>query len=193
MNAIYPGSFDPVTNGHIDIAIRGAKVMGNLVVAVLDNPHKTPLFTAKERVMLLKEVFIGHANIQVDLFSGLLIDYAKTKGIHTIVRGIRSPEDMAKEAQYAVWNRQLSSHFLDHDTTCANRLSNQQPYQPPNKPPNKFETIYLTADPKLVHISGSIVKEVAAILHNSSLDDSCLSQAVPTVVLRALRDKFDIK
>jgi len=165
MSAIYPGSFDPVTNGHINIARRSASVMGHLIVAVLDNPHKSPLFSVSERVALLRQVFCNDTNIEVDSFSGLLVEYAHKKGIHAIVRGIRGPDDLAKEQPYGVWNRLLGLA----------------------KP---VETMYFTAEPALAHVSGSIVKEVARYVYKDGLDDTPLADAVPPVVRAALREKF---
>jgi len=167
MIAIYPGSFDPVTNGHINIARRSAAIMERLIVAVLDNPHKTPLFSVDERVAMLREVFCNDSNIEVDVFSGLLVSYAGMKGINAIVRGLRGPDDLQNELPYAIWNRQLSLGLA--------------------KP---LETMYFTAEPAFAHISGSIVKEVAAHIYQGGLDDKIISQAVPAVVLTALKDKY---
>jgi len=167
MSAIYPGSFDPVTNGHIDIARRSAKVMGRLVVAVLDNPHKNTLFSVSRRVDLLRDVFRDDDNIEVDAFSGLLAEYAQKRGIQAIIRGIRGPEDLVKEMPYAIWNSKLSQG-LAHST----------------------ETLYFTAIPTLAHISSSIVKEAAAHIYKSRLDDAAIAQAVPLAVRKALKEKF---
>ena len=166
MSAIYPGSFDPVTNGHIDIARRGAKILGHVTIAVLDNSHKNPLFSIQERVSLLRQVFCHDDNIYVESFAGLLVDYAKHKGITTVLRGIRSADDFSKEMPYAVWNRQLSDNVL--------------------------ETLYLPADPALAHVSGSIVKEVAAHLYKGWHDDIVLAHMVAPEVRAALRDKYSL-
>ena len=164
MSAIYPGSFDPVTKGHINIARRAAVIMGHVTIAVLDNPHKTPLFSALERVGLLRQIFAHDKNITIESFSGLLVDYARQKGIRAIIRGIRNPEDMAKEVPYAIWNRQLSDDIL--------------------------ETLYLPADPTLAHVSGSIVKEVAAHLYKGRHDDIVLANMVVPEVRAALKEKY---
>ena len=107
--AIYPGSFDPVTNGHLDLIERASKLFGRLVVAILLNPEKDgPFFPVPERVEMLKEV-VGHLpNVEVDTFKGLLVDYARRKDARVIVRGIRAVSDYEYELQMALMNRQLS-------------------------------------------------------------------------------------
>ena len=167
MSAIYPGSFDPITNGHIDIARRSAKVLGHLTIAVLDNPNKKHLFSINERLKLLHDVFMDDSNIEVDSFTGLLVDYAHKKGAQVIIRGVRGPEDLAKEMPYSTWNNQLSTRLAQ-----------------------SLETLYFTAKPMLVHISSSIVKEVAAYSYPQGLDDTVIAQAVPPTVRKALKLKF---
>ena len=107
--AIYPGSFDPVTNGHLDLIERASKLFGHLVVAILLNPEKDgPFFPVPERVEMLKEV-VGHLpNVEVDTFKGLLVDYARRKDARVIVRGIRAVSDYEFELQMALMNRQLA-------------------------------------------------------------------------------------
>ncbi len=107
--AIYPGSFDPVTNGHLDLIERASKLFGRLVVAILLNPEKDgPFFPVPERVEMLKEV-VGHLpNVEVDTFKGLLVDYARRKDARVIVRGIRAVSDYEYELQMALMNRQLA-------------------------------------------------------------------------------------
>ena len=167
MSAIYPGSFDPVTNVHIDIARRSAKIMGHLIIAVLDNPHKQPLFSVNERVALLRDTFSNDSNIEVDSFSGLLVNYAHKKGIQVIIRGVRGPQDLVKEMPYATWNSQLSAKLAQ-----------------------SLETLYFTAKPMLAHISSGIVKEVAAYSYPGGLDDTVIAQVVPPAVREALKSKF---
>ncbi|MCH8947060.1 MAG: pantetheine-phosphate adenylyltransferase [Acidobacteria bacterium] len=106
---MYPGSFDPVTNGHLDLIERGSKLFGRLVVAILLNPEKDgPFFPVPERVEMLKEV-VGHLpNVEVDTFKGLLVDYARRKDARVIVRGIRAVSDYEYELQMALMNRQLA-------------------------------------------------------------------------------------
>ena len=102
---IYPGSFDPVTNGHMDIIKRSAAMFDELIVAVLKNNSKTPLFSSEERVNMLKEVTKDISNVKVDSFSGLLVDYADKVGACTIVRGLRAVTDFEYELQMAQTNR----------------------------------------------------------------------------------------
>ena len=109
--AIYPGSFDPLTNGHLAIIQRGLQVFDRLVVAVATNPAKTPLFTPSERKELIA-VAVGHdARVEVDSFDGLLVDYARLKGIHTVLRGLRAASDFEYEFQIANMNRKLDPEF----------------------------------------------------------------------------------
>jgi pantetheine-phosphate adenylyltransferase len=105
--AIYPGSFDPVTNGHLDLIERGTKIFGRLIVAVLRNADKQPLFTVEERVEMLREVTRGFPTVEVDVFQGLLVDYARRRGAHVILRGIRAISDYEYELQMALMNRKL--------------------------------------------------------------------------------------
>jgi pantetheine-phosphate adenylyltransferase len=105
--AIYPGSFDPITNGHLDLIERARRVFGGLIVAVLTNPDKLPLFTVVERVEMLQEATRGMPNVAVDTFGGLLVEYAKQKGAGIILRGIRAFTDYEYELQMAIMNRKL--------------------------------------------------------------------------------------
>ena len=105
--AIYPGSFDPVTNGHLDLIGRGAKIFDRLVVAVLRNLDKDPLFSVSERVAMLREVTREWPNVDVDVFDGLLMDYARQKNARVILRGIRAISDYEYELQMALMNRKL--------------------------------------------------------------------------------------
>jgi len=105
--AIYPGSFDPITNAHLDLIERARCVFGGLIVAVLTNPDKLPLFTVMERVEMLQEATRGMPNVAVDTFGGLLVEYAKQKGAGIILRGIRAFTDYEYELQMAIMNRKL--------------------------------------------------------------------------------------
>jgi len=105
--AIYPGSFDPVTNGHLDLIERGAKIFDRLVVSILRNFDKEPLFTIDERVEMLREVTRPWANVEVDAFSGLLVDYARLREANVILRGIRAVSDYEYELQMAMMNRKI--------------------------------------------------------------------------------------
>ena len=111
--AVYPGSFDPLTFGHLDIIKRAAKIFDELTVAVLDNKAKTPLFSVDERVNILKEAVKDIPNVKVESFNGLLIDYAKDKGFHTSIRGLRAITDFEYELQIAQTNAMLSKNQLD--------------------------------------------------------------------------------
>lgn len=106
--AIYPGSFDPITNGHLDLITRGSELFDHLIVAVLTNLEKQPLFTVGERVEMLQEVTRGISNVSVDTFSGLLVEYAWQKKAQVILRGIRAFTDYEYELQMALMNRNLA-------------------------------------------------------------------------------------
>jgi pantetheine-phosphate adenylyltransferase len=106
--AIYPGSFDPITNGHVDIIERGLKVFDEIVVAVLENPKKAPLFSTKERVTMIRDLFSGQKNISVRSFRGLLVDFARSQKIRVIIRGLRAISDFEYELQMALMNRNLN-------------------------------------------------------------------------------------
>jgi len=134
--AVYPGSFDPVTFGHIDIIKRAAAIFDELTVSVLDNKAKTPLFLVEERVKILREVTKDFPNVKVDSFSGLLIDYAKEKGFTVSVRGLRAITDFDYELQIAQTNTMLSTGNLD--------------------------TIFLATKVDYSYLSSSAVKEIAA-------------------------------
>lgn len=134
--AIYPGSFDPMTYGHLDIIKRAADIFDHLTVAVLNNNVKTPLFSVEERVNILKEATKDLPNVSVESFQGLLIDYAKEKEIHVSVRGLRAITDFEYELQIAQTNRKLSNGQLD--------------------------TIFLTTSLEYSYLSSSSVKEIAS-------------------------------
>lgn len=134
--AVYPGSFDPVTYGHLDIIRRAADVFDVLIVSVLNNKGKTPLFSVEERVKMLKEATKDIPNVEVDSFSGLLIDYAKEKNLHVIVRGLRAITDFEYELQIAQTNRKFSNENVD--------------------------TMFLTTSLEYAYLSSSSVKEIAS-------------------------------
>ena len=133
VTAIYPGSFDPVTNGHLDLVSRGAKLFDRLVVAVLRNSAKNPLFSVAERVAMLREGVAGYGNVEVATFEGLLVDFAREQGAHAVLRGIRAISDYEYELQMAHMNRRLSP---------------------------EVETIFLMPDAKYSYVSSRLVKEV---------------------------------
>ena len=108
VKAIYPGTFDPLTNGHLDLIARGAKIVDELVVAILRNPEKgTPLFTVPERVEMITEAVAGFANVTVATFDGLLVDFCRDQGAKAVLRGIRAISDYEYEFQMAMMNRKL--------------------------------------------------------------------------------------
>ncbi len=131
---IYPGSFDPVTKGHLDIIRRSSKMVDVLIVAVLKNNSKSPLFSVEERVSMLKEVTKYISNVQIDSFSGLLVDYARKNNASIIVRGLRAVTDFEYELQMSQTNR-----IMDSDV----------------------DTIFLTTSLEYAYLSSSTVKEVA--------------------------------
>jgi pantetheine-phosphate adenylyltransferase len=106
--AIFPGTFDPITNGHLDLIERGARIFDELVVSVLRNPDKNPLFSLSERIEMLREVTADHSNVTVDTFDGLLVDFARQTGAAAILRGIRAISDYEYEMQMALMNRRLA-------------------------------------------------------------------------------------
>ena len=109
--AVFPGSFDPLTSGHVDIIERGRYIFDKVIVAVLINRDKTPLFTIDERVAIIREVFRDQTDVEVDTFDGLLVDYAQRKGAHALIRGLRAVSDFEYEFQMALMNRRLNHHL----------------------------------------------------------------------------------
>lgn len=107
VRAIYPGSFDPLTNGHLDLIERGSKIFEELIVAILRNPEKDPLFTVVERREMLEEMVRPFVNVRVDIFEGLLVDYAMKMNAKAVLRGIRAISDYEYELQMALMNRKL--------------------------------------------------------------------------------------
>lgn len=134
--AIYPGSFDPVTYGHLDIIRRASDIFDELTVSVLNNKTKTPLFSVEERVKMLEEATKDLPNVTIDSFSGLLIDYAARKNIHVAIRGLRAITDFEYELQIAQTNRKFSS--------------------------GKLDTVFLTTSLEYAYLSSSTVKEIAS-------------------------------
>jgi pantetheine-phosphate adenylyltransferase len=108
VKALYPGTFDPPTNGHVDLIQRGAKLFDHLVVAVLNNPGKNPFFTVEERVEMLRESISGLSNVSVATFDGLMVDFARQQGASAVLRGIRAISDYEYEFQMALMNRRLA-------------------------------------------------------------------------------------
>ena len=133
---ICPGSFDPVTLGHLDIITRASGMFGKVVVAVLVNSSKTPTFSTEERIELLTEAVSGLPNVEIVSFEGLLAEYCKTCGIDTIVKGLRAVSDFEYEFQMAIANKKLNP---------------------------KLETIFLTADADSTFLSSSMVREIGSM------------------------------
>ncbi|MFC5448295.1 pantetheine-phosphate adenylyltransferase [Paenibacillus aestuarii] len=132
--AVYPGSFDPVTHGHLDIIHRAAKVFDKLIVAVLNNTSKNPLFTLEERMDLIRQATKDLPNVEVDGFRDLMVNYMKIKNVNLIVRGLRAVSDFEYELQMASTNHKLNSDV---------------------------ETFFMTSKPTYSYLSSSIVKEIA--------------------------------
>ena len=107
VKGIYPGSFDPLTNGHLDLIARGSKIFGELIVAILRNSEKDPLFSIEERKEMLQAETAQYANVRIETFDGLLIDFAIKQGAHAVLRGIRAISDYEYELQMAMMNRRL--------------------------------------------------------------------------------------
>ena len=134
--AVYPGSFDPLTNGHVDIILRGARLFDRIVVAILLNAEKSPLFTTAERVEITRAVFRDHPNVEVDTFDGLLVDYVERRRAQVIVRGLRAVSDFEYEFQMALMNQRLNS---------------------------KIETVFMMPAEQYTYISSRLIKEVFSL------------------------------
>jgi pantetheine-phosphate adenylyltransferase len=134
--AVYPGSFDPLTNGHVDIITRGARLFDRIIVAILVNAEKSPLFTMEERVEMSRVVFKGQSSVEVDTFDGLLVDYVARRHAQVIVRGLRAVSDFEFEFQMALMNQRLNGNI---------------------------ETVFMMPSEKYTFISSRLIKEVFAL------------------------------
>jgi pantetheine-phosphate adenylyltransferase len=134
--AVYPGSFDPLTNGHVDIIERGTHLFDRIIVAILVNVDKSPLFTMQERVEIVRDVFKGQPNVEVDTFDGLLVEYVNRRKADVIVRGLRALSDFETEFQMALMNRRLG--------------------------PN-IETVFMMPAEQYTYISSRLIKEVFSL------------------------------
>ena len=134
--AVYPGSFDPLTNGHVDIISRGARLFDRIIVAILVNAEKSPLFTMDERVDITRSVFKTHSNVEVDTFDVLLVDYVERRDAQVIVRGLRAVSDFEFEFQMALMNRRLRP---------------------------KIETVFMMPAEQYTYISSRLIKEVFSL------------------------------
>lgn len=133
LTALCPGTFDPVTNGHVDIVRRAAGLFDRVVMAVIENPAKTPVFDLADRVEMVREAVADLGNVEVDSFNGLLVDYARSKGASVIVKGLRAVSDFDYELQMAQMNRHLA----------------------------EMETVFVPTSARWSYLSSSLVKEVA--------------------------------
>ncbi|HQF97824.1 MAG TPA: pantetheine-phosphate adenylyltransferase [Candidatus Aminicenantes bacterium] len=134
--AVYPGSFDPITNGHVDIIRRGAKLFPRILVAVLENPKKATLFSVEERMEIIREIFKDPPRIEVEAFHGLLADFTKLRGARAVIRGLRAVSDFEYEMQMALMNQQLNPDL---------------------------ETLFMMPSARYTFLSSSLVKEVFAL------------------------------
>jgi pantetheine-phosphate adenylyltransferase len=134
--AVYPGSFDPLTNGHVDIIARGARLFDRIIVAIAVNAEKTPLFTLEERVEIARAVFKDQPTVEIEAFDGLLVDYVARRRADVIVRGLRAVSDFEFEFQMAVMNRRLNG---------------------------KIETVFMMPAEQYSYISSRLIKEVFAL------------------------------
>jgi pantetheine-phosphate adenylyltransferase len=134
--AIYPGSFDPPTNGHLDLIQRGSKIFDELVVAILRNSEKTPMFSVSERLEMLRELLADLGNVRIDTFDGLMVEYAKSMGASCVLRGIRAVSDYEYELQMALMNRKIEP---------------------------TLETVFMMPADKYSYVSSRLVREVAQL------------------------------
>ena len=134
--AIYPGSFDPITNGHIDIILRGEKLFPRITIAVLENPKKETLFTTRERMDMIRKIFKGHPAVEVKAFHGLLVEFARKNRARIVIRGLRAVSDFEYEFQMALMNKNLNP---------------------------QIETFFVMPSAKYAFLSSSLVKEAYAL------------------------------
>ena len=133
--AVYPGTFDPVTYGHLDLIERGSTLFDELLVAVSEHPDKQPLLTLAERAALVREAVEPYPNVRVETFTGLTVEFLRARGVRLILRGIRTMSDFEYESQMALTNRQLAP---------------------------EVETLFLLANPRFAHLSSRLLREVSA-------------------------------
>ncbi len=156
--AVYPGVFDPVHYGHLDVIARGSRLVDRLVVAVGENPEKLPLFDQKERVALLKNAVKQYANVEVQPFHGLAVRYVREIGAHVMLRGIRTTSDMEYEFTMSIMNSMMDS---------------------------EIETIFLMAHQQLSHVSGTLLRQIAAM--GGNLDPFVSPEIREVLIARATR------
>ncbi len=153
--AIYPGSFDPITNGHLNIITRAARSFDHLIVCCMVNAEKHPMFTLEERVSMIRRVTAGLDNVEVDFSDQLLADYARQRQAHVIVKGLRAVSDFEKEFQMAMINHKLNP---------------------------ELDTMFLTAEHQFMYLSSSIVKEMA--YYHADLSDFLPQEIIPEFLAR---------
>jgi pantetheine-phosphate adenylyltransferase len=136
VTAVYPGTFDPFTNGHIDLVRRALRIFPRLIVAVARNPHKSPLFTLEERLAIIREALGSQSGVEMDTFDALTVDYVRRKGAQVILRGIRAVSDFEAEFAMALMNRKISGDV---------------------------ETVFLMPNQAYTYLSSRLVKEVALL------------------------------
>lgn len=153
--AIYPGSFDPITKGHLNIITRAAKSFDTLIICCMVNAEKNPMFTLEERVQMIRRVTAGLNNVEVDYSDQLLADYARKRNAHVIVKGLRAISDFEKEFQMAIINHKLNP---------------------------ELDTMFLTAEHQFMYLSSSIVKEMAH--YNADLSDFLPEEIIPDFLKR---------
>jgi len=158
--AIYPGSFDPVTEGHLDIVRRALEIFDRVIVAVARPHQKSTLFSVEERIRMIQKAVSGRKGVRVESFSGLLVDYARSKKAAAIIRGLRAVSDFEYEFQMALMNRHLSRKSRGH-----------------------LETVYLMPDEKYTYLSSTMVKEVARL-------GGDVGNFVPSFIAAELKKKF---
>jgi pantetheine-phosphate adenylyltransferase len=134
--AIYPGTFDPITNGHLSILTRALKIFDKIVIALLNNPQKVPLFTMDERIQMIRDVLKDQPNVEIDSYNGLLVDYVVRKKTNVIIRGLRALVDFEYEFQMALMNRKLN---------------------------REVQSVFLMTDYKWFYTSSTIIKEAASL------------------------------
>ena len=134
--AVFPGSFDPLTNGHVDIILRGARLFDRIIIAILKNAEKSPLFTTEERVEIGRAVFREQAHVEVDTFDGLLVDYVARRRAQVIVRGLRAVSDFEYEFQMALMNQRLNG---------------------------QIQTVFMMPAEQYTYISSRLIKEVFSL------------------------------
>jgi len=134
--AIYPGTFDPITNGHLDVIVRALTLFDRIIVAVAENPNKVPLFTVEERLEILSVAVTGLGNVDIDHFKGLVVDHARVRGACAIIRGLRAVSDFEAEFQMALMNRHMN---------------------------REVTTVFLMPNERYTHLNSSIIREIASL------------------------------